>query len=216
MSHLTYPYTLPKLPYDLSALEPYIDGSVMRIHYYRNHAGYVKKLNEMLEPYPALQKLTLPQLIVRTAEILEPVAPIPPTRGSWSFSDLGNMARQHFNHCFFWESMTPHPVLSKDNSPYHHLASETFGTGKANLFGSGWVWIVESPHRLLYSLITEDGQTPHFWRGHKPLLVCDLWEHAYFCQYQTDRSKYLQNWMNIANWEKAHQRAVKGDPLTTL
>ncbi|PIW29748.1 MAG: superoxide dismutase [Fe] [Rhodospirillales bacterium CG15_BIG_FIL_POST_REV_8_21_14_020_66_15] len=200
-------FKLPDLPYAADALLPYMSEQTLNIHHGKHHKGYVDKLNAAVKgtDYEGLDLLD----VVRGAH----------EKGD---TDVFNNAAQAWNHGFFWLCMSPDRL----DAPGGKLASrieETFGSlphlrtkfiseGMAR-FGSGWVWLVEESDGTLDVVSTANGGLPQA-AGQKPLLTCDLWEHAYYLDYQNARQKYLEAFFDhLADWTFAAGCFEKqGDP----
>ena len=189
---------LPPLPYQADALEPHISERTISFHYGRHHASYVSNLNRMIEGTPRAQA-SLEQ-IVRAAP-----------SGSVAF----NNAAQAWNHDFYWKSMSP----SGGGSPSGMLATALkvrFGSVDAFLeefrftalsnFGSGWTWLAAGSGGATDALVvtnTDDADTP-LRHGQVPLLTLDVWEHAYYLDYQNARAAYVDAFLeHLLNWEFA-------------
>jgi Fe-Mn family superoxide dismutase len=194
-------YTLPKLPYDYDALEPLYDAATLHLHHEKHHAGYVKGVNAALEKLAA-------------ARGAGDFAAVKALSGNLAFHGSG-----HILHCMFWRSMDPAVVkagLAKE--PTGDLAEAmkaSFGSiqaGKAQLAaaskdveGSGWgVLAYEKMSDKLLILQAEKHQNLTFW-GAVPLLVCDVWEHAYYLKYQNRRPDWVDAFMKLANWDFSNQ-----------
>ena len=204
---LTYPFDLPILPYEFRDMEPNISEWTMKTHYERNHRVYVNKTNELTSKLPHFQKLSLAMVV------------------SQAQGGLFNQSAQHFNHVIWWFSLqipqlnnTPTPMLRKqiikDFGSFENWKKD-FVSKALSVFGSGWAWLVKEDEKLL-NVTTLNAGVPNFANGIVPLLVCDLWEHAYFCDYTTDRKKYIENWFNCANWNMAQVRFDGKDQLFNL
>ena len=193
-------FTLPKLPYEESALEPVISSRTLSFHHGKHHAGYVAKLNELVEGTPFVGR-PLEEVVKRSAQ--DPKAKL-----------IFNNAAQAWNHAFYWRSMRP----MGDGIPGSLLASAikrdfgglmefrtAFTKAAAGEFGSGWAWLVADKDGILKIATTDDADTP-IVRGEKPLLVIDVWEHAYYLDYQNRRPDYISAWLDkLANWEFAEK-----------
>jgi Fe-Mn family superoxide dismutase len=189
------------LPYELNALEPHISAQTMSYHYGRHHHGYVKKLNELIED-TRFADMDL-ETIVAEARIEANVPVL-------------NNALQTWNHAFLWESMSP----SGENKPEGRILErieEDFGSFEAfreefrkkalGHFGSGWVWLVDDGFKLKV-ITTADAESP-VATGMTPLLVLDLWEHAYYLDYQNERVRYVDTFLcNLINWKFAAANLV--------
>jgi Fe-Mn family superoxide dismutase len=204
---LTYPFDLPILPYDFYDMQPYISDWTMKTHYEKNHRGYVNKTNELVAKMPQYQNMNLAMLVSQANGV------------------LFNQSAQHLNHVFWWFSMKP-PVAN--NLPSKNLMTkiiQSFGSFEGwkedfiakglSRFGSGWVWLVKEDGKLK-NITTANAGVPNYVNGINPLLVCDLWEHAYFCDYTTNRKAYITNWMNCINWQMAEVRYAGEDALLKL
>ncbi len=209
-------HVLPALPYSYGALEPHIDARTMTLHHDEHHAGYVDKLNELLAPYPVLRKRTAHWLLVNPQSIPQSI------RGA-----VLNNAGGHVNHCLFWQSMSvpggaalSGSLAGAINDQFGNLdqfktAFEAAGSGH---FGSGWVWLVvekdkpsNGPKESELRIVTTSGHDNPLQQGHYPLLVNDVWEHAYYLKHENRRPAYLKNWWSVANWSNAMDRFSRSD-----
>jgi Fe-Mn family superoxide dismutase len=190
-------FELPDLPYAYDALEPTISDKTLHFHHDKHHATYVKTVNELLAGAADVGKS------------LEDVV-----RGAVKSGNkkLANNAAQAWNHAFFWESMTPSP--QKPASELTAAIAGAFGDLKglkekfvaegAAHFGSGWVWLVSDRAGKLEVRSTHDADDTLTKEGVTPLIVCDLWEHAYYLDYQNDRKGFLEKWFDaLPNWSFA-------------
>jgi Fe-Mn family superoxide dismutase len=191
-------YKLPKLPYEFNELEPYIDTRTMTIHYRMHHAGYVDKLNKALEGYGDLQKKSVYELILDLDVLPQEIR-----------TAVRNNGGGHANHSLFWPSLS-----SKGQSPMSgqlaDLVETTFGTyacfkeqftqAALALFGSGWAWLCVDVDGNAIIKTTANQDNP-ISEGLFPLLGLDLWEHAYYLNYENRRPDYIKAWWNIVNWE---------------
>ncbi|MBA3582585.1 MAG: superoxide dismutase [Gammaproteobacteria bacterium] len=198
-------HTLPKLPYSVTALEPYIDAETIMVHHKKHHAKYVKELNEALTHLPEFQDKSLEWL-------LNHLNAIPDS----SRTAIRNNAGGHYNHSLYWQMMSP----NNGGSPTGELAKsikETFGSiskfksefeDKGNkIFGSGWVWLIKPSHNsAALEIITTSGHDTPLMERHIPLLLNDVWEHAYYLQYKNSRADYLKKWWSITNWSEVEKR----------
>jgi len=186
-------FSLPPLPYDYEALEPVISADTLHYHHDKHHKTYVDTLNKLLAD-DGKSADTLEE-VVRTAE-----------------GKLFNNAAQAWNHAFFWESMTsdksaPSGDLARAIDAFGGMAElrKKFVEEGAGHFASGWVWII-ADGSVLKVVSTHDADTP-IRRGEKPILVCDVWEHAYYLDYQNDRKVFLEAWFDrMANWRFAEKQ----------
>jgi len=193
-------HTLPILTYNYDALAPVIDEATMKLHHGKHHQGYVDKLNAALEKYPELADLLLPDLLADFEVVPDEIR-----------SAVRNNGGGHYNHSLFWTMLAP--VSSKENelSPeLEKLLTESFGSmtefkqqfeaaGMAR-FGSGWVWLVRNQFGGLEIITTANQDTP-LELGAIPLLGVDVWEHAYYLNYQNKRADYLGKIWQVINWQ---------------
>jgi Fe-Mn family superoxide dismutase len=192
----------------VTALEP----SAFRPHSLlasRHHAGYVAKLNELVEGSPYAD-LALDKVVLRTAK--EPSAKL-----------IFNNAAQVWNHDFYWHSMQPNGrgtpgavlvgAIERDLGGLTEFRN-AFAKAAAGLFGSGWAWLVAGKDGRLKIVATEDADTP-IVRGETPLLTIDVWEHAYYLDYQNRRADYIGTWLDrLVNWEFAERNYDAISPKT--
>ena len=194
-------FTLPALPYAFDALEPHIDTKTMQIHHGKHHQAYVDNLNKAIAGTAHEQK-TIEQLVAEAGSISPAVR---------------NNGGGHWNHSFFWESLspgaggTPQGILADAiNSAFGTFDSfkEKFASAGMTRFGSGWAWLIKKDGKLEVSS-TPNQDNPLMdiaeIKG-TPVLGCDVWEHAYYLHYQNRRADYLAAFWNIVNWEKVASR----------
>ncbi|HUI16844.1 MAG TPA: superoxide dismutase [Alphaproteobacteria bacterium] len=200
MSEAKAAFSLPKLPYEENALEPLVSARTLSFHYGKHHAGYVAALNRLVEG-SAYQELELAEVVRRTAQ--DPTA-----------KAVFNNAAQAWNHQFYWQSMAPRGGGEPDDK-LRRAIERDFGTVKAlraafakaalGQFGSGWTWLVADPNGKLGLLATANADTP-ITRGETPLVAIDLWEHAYYLDYQNRRADYVTAWIDrLINWRFAER-----------
>ncbi|MEP7009328.1 MAG: superoxide dismutase [Acidobacteriota bacterium] len=189
-------HTLPSLPYAFDALEPHIDAKTMEIHHDKHHATYVAKLNAALEGHADLAAKPLEDLLRGIDSLPESL------RGP-----VKNHGGGHANHTLFWEIMGPHAggapsgklaeAIDRDFGSFAAF-QEKLTNAAANQFGSGWGWLVASGGKL--EVVARPNQDSPLMEGKTPLLGVDVWEHAYYLQYQNRRPDYLSAWWNVINW----------------
>jgi Fe-Mn family superoxide dismutase len=194
-------FKLPPLPYAYDALEPTISARTLHFHYDKHHANYVKTLNELLEKAGRSSPGSLEQVIVDAAKSGE--------------TKLFNNAAQAWNHSFFWASMRPEKQAPEGDlaeaigQAFGDLSGlkEAFVAEGAGHFGSGWVWLVAKEDGKLAVISTHDADDPVPKPGMTPLTVCDVWEHAYYLDYQNDRKAFLAAWFDaLPNWRFAAEQ----------
>ena len=192
-------HQLPDLPYDYEALEPHVDAETMRIHHTKHHQGYVNNLNAALEKHPELGEKTVEQLLSDLEAVPQDIR-----------TAVRNNGGGHANHSLFWPCMAP----GAGGVPSGELASaidsafgsfeafrETFAKAAATRFGSGWAWLCAGGDGGLLVTSTANQDNP-VSEGLKPLLGLDVWEHAYYLNYQNRRPDYVKAWWNVVNWAK--------------
>lgn len=206
-------HTLPDLPYDYTALEPYIDERTMRIHHDKHHGAYVKNLNDALMGNEKLLSMPIDEL-VRSLHLVPEVAR----------TKVRNNGGGHTNHSLFWNVMAS-PKKGGGGQPSGALAKaidvtfggfvqfqEKFTAAGMGRFGSGWAWLTPNPSTSSgQALRIEDSanQDSPLMEGRIPLLGLDVWEHAYYLKYQNMRADYIKNWWNVINWVEVSRRFDK-------
>jgi superoxide dismutase, Fe-Mn family len=203
-------HVLPPLPYDYAALEPHIDARTMKLHHDKHHSGYVTNLNAALENFPALHERTAIWLLLNLNEV--PAA---------ARTAVHHNAGGHVNHSLFWRAMLPAgggapagPFADAINRDFGSLEQfkTAFVEAGSKVFGSGWVWLARAQRgggKL--ELFTTAGHDNPMMEGHFPVLVNDVWEHAYYLKYENRRADYLKAWWSIVNWEEAARRFERSD-----
>jgi Fe-Mn family superoxide dismutase len=207
MKHL-----LPHLPYEYSALEPHIDAHTMTLHHDKHHASYVASLNSALEDFPDLQKRTASWLLLNLGKVPEKIR-----------TAVHHNAGGHVNHSLFWRAMSPAgdgapsgllaDAIKRDFGGFEQLKTR-FDEAGAKLFGSGWVWLARTQDGGKLEVSTTSGHDNPLMQGRFPLLVNDVWEHAYYLKYENRRPDYLKSWWSVVNWEEAANRFVRSDHQT--
>jgi Fe-Mn family superoxide dismutase len=190
-------FELPELPYDYDALQPHIDAMTMEIHHGKHHAGYTSKLNAAIEGTDLIGK--------RIEEILVNLDSVPEDIRSAVRNNGGGYA----NHCLFWEIMSPDgggepsgdlATAIRDDFGSFDGFSSAFSAAAASVFGSGWAWLVADAGTLRVET-TANQDTP-LMTGIAPILGIDVWEHAYYLNYQNRRADYIAAFYNVVNWAK--------------
>jgi len=202
-------FELPNLPYDYTALEPYIDEQTMHLHHDKHHATYVSNLNAALEG-TEFANLSVDEVVTRLNEVPEAKR-----------TAVRNNGGGHANHTMFWISMTP----GGSKEPTGDLATAinakfgsfdafkaAFNDAGAKRFGSGWAWLVLDKGGNLDVVSTANQDNP-LTDGQTPLLGNDVWEHAYYLKYQNRRPEYLAAWWNVVNWDVVADRYAKARGL---
>jgi len=209
-------HQLPALPYDLAALEPHIDARTMTLHHNMHHASYVKALNLALETAPELLRgKSAEWLLKNSKEIPKDIV-----------KTVVNNAGGHLNHSFFWQSMSPHgggiplgalaEAIENSFENFEHFKFQ-FEKAGSEIFGSGWVWLVKVKHeddRL--QIVTTSGHANPLTEDYLPLLVNDVWEHAYYLKHENRRPDYLKGWWSIVDWKRIAQRFEQTQYATEL
>jgi len=197
------PFELPALPYDYTALEPYIDEETMHLHHDKHHQAYVTNLNNALQGQDALANLSIEDLVRRINEVPENIR-----------TAVRNNGGGHVNHTMFWEIMTPGGA-KEPTGDLANAINQTFGSFDAfktqfndagtKRFGSGWAWLVVAQGGALQVLSTANQDSP-LTDGQYPVMGNDVWEHAYYLKYQNRRPEYLAAWWNVVNWDEVAKR----------
>ncbi len=194
-------YEVPALPYDYNALEPHVDEATMRVHHDKHHQAYVDKANAALEGTEHDGK--------PVEEVLKALDSLPSDKQT-AFRNNGG---GHFNHSLFWETMSPDgggeptgPLADAITSAFGSFDAfkEQFEAAGVARFGSGWAWLVLDGGTL--KITSTANQDSPVLEGQVPLLGNDVWEHAYYLQYQNKRPDYLKAWWNVVNWPKVAER----------
>lgn len=190
-------FKLLDLPYDYNALEPYIDEQTMRIHHTKHHQAYIDNLNKAVQG-TELEGKDIEEIIRNLNSVPESIR-----------TAVRNNGGGHFNHSLFWEMLSP-KSSKKPEGELLRAINNFFGsfdefkqkfhlTGMTR-FGSGWAWLVFDNGKL--DVLSTPNQDNPLTQGKKPLLGCDVWEHAYYLKYQNRRADYLNAFFNVVNWDK--------------
>jgi Fe-Mn family superoxide dismutase len=196
-------FTLPKLPYEFNALEPHIDARTMEIHHDKHHQAYVNNLNAAIEKHPELANKSIDDLIKDLNAVPEDIR-----------TAVRNNGGGHWNHSMFWEIMGP-KAGGEPSGALAEAIRKAFGdfkTFKEKLaaagvgqFGSGWAWLVKDKGGAISVVSTPNQDNPLF-NGMTPILGVDVWEHAYYLNYQNRRPDYIAAWWNVVNWDAVSKR----------
>jgi Fe-Mn family superoxide dismutase len=191
-------HRLPDLPYSYEALEPYIDSKTMMIHHGKHHQAYVTNLNKALENYPDLQDRTALELILDLDAIPAEIR-----------MAVRNQGGGHVNHTFFWTVMGPRAGGAPDGALAEAI-DESFGSfdefksafakAAGGVFGSGWAWLCVGEDGLIITT-TPNQDNPVSTGAGIPILGLDVWEHAYYLNYQNRRPEYIAEWWNVVDWD---------------
>jgi len=195
-------FELPKLPYAVDALEPYIDAQTMSIHHTKHHQAYITNLNAAIEKHPELAEKSLEDLLSDLNAVPE---------------DIRVAVRNHgggtWNHNMFWEIMGPKTGGAPSGAVAQALESafgsfdafkSEFEKAATTRFGSGWAWLVKKGDGL--AVVSTANQDTPLSEGLTPVMGIDVWEHAYYLKYQNRRPEYISNWWNVVNWEAVAER----------
>lgn len=206
-------HQLPPLTYDHAALEPCIDARTMRLHHDIHHGGYVEKLNAALQKTPQLLGFPAIWLLGNLDQVPEAVR-----------TAVHHNAGGHANHSMFWRSMKPGAAREPEgrlcqaiNRNFGSVAAfkARFEEAGAGLFGSGWVWLAQSRQDAgKLEVITSSGHDHPLMQDRVPLLLNDVWEHAYYLRYESRRLDYLKAWWSVVDWEEAARRFERCDAST--
>lgn len=181
---------IPVLPFSYDSLEPFLSKEAVEIHFEKHHKGYASKLNKLIHG-TKFDTMLLPDII------------------RYSEGEVFNNAAQVWNHSFYWKCLTP----EVEAIPYNKLISQIknsfesfenfkdeFNSASQNLFGSGWIFLIQLSDGNL-KITEETNAGCPIAKNQRPLLICDIWEHAYYIDYRTDRKQYLENFWNKVNWK---------------
>jgi superoxide dismutase, Fe-Mn family len=182
-------HTLPELPYSKESLLPYISPETIEYHYGKHHKTYVDNLNRLILG-TEFEKLSLQEIVMKAS------------------GGIFNNAAQIWNHTFYWNGISPNgggepsgfvaDEISKNFGSFSQF-KEKFTSTATTLFGSGWAWLIKNADGSLSIESTSNAGNP-LKDGKKPLLTCDVWEHAYYIDYRNARTKYIEAFWNIVDW----------------
>ena len=201
-------HQLPSLPYSPNALEPHFDARTMEIHHGKHHQTYIDKLNAALENHPELASLGINELISDISRIPENIR-----------SAVRNNGGGHANHSFFWDSLSPdggnQPGIALQGAIDQSFGSfddmkQKFAEAALTRFGSGWAWLIKTDDGKLSVSSTPNQDSPLMREiadvSGTPILGLDVWEHAYYLNYQNRRPDYVAAFWNVIDWKKAEER----------
>ena len=195
-------HTVPGLPYAFDALEPTIDARTMEIHHGKHHAAYVSNLNAALEGQEDLQDLSVEELLRGIDQVPDDIR-----------TAVRNHGGGHANHSLFWTVMSPGggepagELLTAIDGRFGSADGfqEVFTKAAMGRFGSGWAWLVVTRAGGLDVYSTANQDSPYM-QGDTPILGVDVWEHAYYLNYQNRRPDYVSAWSTVVNWEEVARR----------
>ncbi len=196
-------HELPPLPYAFNALEPHIDARTMEIHHDKHHAAYINKLNDALSNHPDLQSKSVEDLLSGLSSLPDRVRPA-----------VNNHGGGHLNHSIFWNNMSPNgggtpsgalaDAINKTFGAFGEFTTK-FTAAAAGRFGSGWAWLcVDAGGKLVVRDFPN--QDSPLTAGLVPILGLDVWEHAYYLNYQNRRPDYIKAWWSVVNWKDVAER----------
>lgn len=205
-------HELPALAYALDALEPVTDGETLALHHGKHHKAYVDKLNAALEPFPQYQNYSVEELLTKLNEL------DPKLRTA-----IRNQGGGHANHSLFWRCMAPQGrALGGEVERQIRRAfgdfdkfRDRFEKDAVGLFGSGWtflIWDVEQQSVAIASLPNQDSPLS---AGNVPLLLCDLWEHAYYLRYRNLRPDWVKAWWKVVDWDAVNKNLEAASTQST-
>jgi len=197
---MSYPYSLPALPYAFDALEPHIDAQTMQIHHGKHHQAYVNNLNAALEKAPEWQKRGLSEIMGSLDKVPEAIR-----------TAVRNNGGGHWNHSAFWKLMKKGgggapkgevaDLIGKSFGSFDKF-KEQFAAAAMGRFGSGWAWLVFEAGKL--AITSTPNQDNPAMEKKSAILGLDVWEHAYYLKYQNRRADYIGAWWNVVNWEQVN------------
>ena len=195
-------HSLPPLPYAFNALEPHIDAKTMEIHHGKHHQAYVTNLNAALDKHPELQGKSIEDLLKGINSVPEDIR-----------TAVRNNGGGHANHTMFWEIMGPNgggsptgAVADAFNASFGGFdkLKEEFKKAAIGRFGSGWAWVIDNGGKLVVE--SSANQDSPLMEGKKIVFGIDVWEHAYYLNYQNRRPDYVDAWWNVVNWDAINKR----------
>ena len=203
MRELTYPFKVQPLPYEYDELLPVIDVQTMKFHHDKHYKTYVDNLNNLLKDYPELQGMTVKELLASIEKIPMEVR-----------AGIRNNGGGVYNHELYFDSMRS-PAGQMPTGTLKDAIERDFGSlqqwkdqmhqAAVTKFGSGWAWLLFDKNGNLVIVQTANQDVPDM-TVYTPLLLVDVWEHAYYLQYQNRRADYVEGWFNLINWDKVQKR----------
>ena len=203
----TYPFVVRPLPYEYDALLPVLDAEVLTFHHDKHYKTYVDNLNKVLADYPELQKLSLAELLMNLDTLPEGAR-----------TPIRNNGGGVFNHEFYFDAMKS-PVGQEPCGKLAEAIARDFGSyqqwkeqmkqAAVGKFGSGWAWFLSDKTGKLQIVQTSNQDVPDL-KEYIPIFPVDVWEHAYYLQYQNRRADYVEGWFGLINWRKAEKKYTNG------
>ncbi len=200
-------FTLPDLPYKYNALEPFIDEETMKIHHDKHHQAYVDKLNTALENHTDLQSMKIEELLMDIKKVPDEIR-----------QAVINQGGGHFNHSFWWEILSTGGSKEPTGKIKEEIEKvwatfdkfkEEFTKNATTLFGSGWTYLAADENGTNFHIHNHPNQENPLLHNHIPVLGLDVWEHAYYILYKSQRPEYVKNWWNVINWDKVEEKFNK-------
>jgi superoxide dismutase, Fe-Mn family len=197
------------LKFEFNGLEPYIDTLTVETHYAKHHQNYCNNLNKTLEKYPEFHTSSIEDVLTNLSSLPQDIV-----------QAVTNNGGGYYNHNLYWENLTSEikpltdgVLMTELNKAFVSFADfqKLFTESATKLFGSGWTWLVKTKSGDLKIVNTANQDCP-LSNGLKPLLVLDLWEHAYYLKYQNRRAEYITNWWKIVDWSVVTAR-LNSQPL---
>lgn len=202
-----YPFVVHPLPYEYDALLPVLDAETLSFHHDKHYVTYVNNLNKVLADYPELQKKSLKELLIELDSLPEAVR-----------TPIRNNGGGVFNHELYFDGMKS-PVGQEPCGRLAEAIIRDFGSylqwkeemkqAALSKFGSGWAWLLSDKAGKLQIVQTANQEVPDL-KNYNPIFLVDVWEHAYYLQYQNRRADYLDGWFGLINWRKADKKYVSG------
>lgn len=207
---MSYPFKLPELGYDYDALEPHIDARTMKIHHTKHHQGYTDKLNAALEGHENLHDKSIEELLAGVDALPADIR-----------TAVRNNGGGYVNHRLFWQIMepggAPQPTGELASAIEQKFGSfddfkQKFSSTASGQFGSGWGWLKISSDGDFKIASTPNQDSP-LMAGYTPILGVDVWEHAYYLNYQNRRGDYIGAWWNVVNWDAVARQYETAKPI---
>lgn len=200
-----YPFPLKPLPYPYDGLVPELSKEILFLHHDKHLQTYVDNLNKILSAHPNLQQLSLEELLIYLDRLPKEVQ-----------SDIQNNGGGVYNHNLYFACMTPEKglkpngeiltAINRDIGSYEDFVAQ-FTAAALGQFGSGYAWLISKNGSL--QIINLPNQNTPISKSIKPILTVDVWEHAYYLQYQNRRADYVRNWFNLVNWPFVNELYLK-------